>query len=422
MVRAGPLSLGQLSVWQDIRELPPERRHEPNNASAWALPPGVGAARVHAAVTAIVRRHPSLRTRYDLHDADRPGQLPPDDDVRADLPVLDAAGADAEAAAAGLATAPFDLGREHGWRARLTTRGGAATHLLFVKHHIAADAWAQELLRREFLLALTDPGRLGPEPPGPAELAAEQRTPNGRRRQQAALRHWAQLLDRAPSVAPPADSASDAGTLQATLRSAVARSAAHAVADRAQVSVASVVLAAYARSVARACGTDALLVQLMSANRFSPRWRNLVTSMNQWVPALVEQVRGDDFAALARAVHWSSLSAFRHGAHDVTAVAALTAGRADAPRPTCAFNYVAVPDGTVPGADAAGRGEPGPVPPPAISWEQPFTTIGPPCYARALESGGTLSVRLTATGLGREQCAELLWDLHGTLLTAAERC
>ncbi|MFJ9413721.1 condensation domain-containing protein [Streptomyces sp. NPDC101227] len=417
MSEAGPLSLGQLSVWHDIRSLPAARRHEPNNAAIWPLPRGVDAQQVCTAVRTIAARHPSLRTRYDLRDPDVPGQLPPDTDWDDALPVIEDATAPVDLAAAPAAE-PFDLGRQHGWRARLLTREGAPSHLLFVKHHIAADAWAQELLHQEFRQALTDPERLGPLPPGPAALAAEQHSAAGLRRQAAALDHWRQLLGRAPTAALPRPAEAAGDVVQATLHSPPARPAAHTLAERARVSVASVVLAAYARSVARMCGTDGLLVQLMSANRFAGRWKNLVTSMNQWVPALIDDARNDDLVKLADAVHWSGLGAFRHGMHDVTAVAALRAELPGAPEPACAFNYVAVPERAP--LDAAPRRSPASGPPPAVTWERPFTTIGPRCYARALESEDALTVRLTAKDLGRERCAELLWDMHESLLSAAQ--
>ncbi|MFI1431672.1 condensation domain-containing protein [Streptomyces lydicus] len=412
-----PLSLGQLSVWHDIRELPARRWHEPNNAAAWRLPPGVSPARVRTAVRTLAARHPSLRTRYDLHDADTPRQLPPDADLDEDLTTLEGADADPLALAAGLAAEPFHLERQLPWRARLLTRDGAPSHLLFVKHHIAADAWAQELLHQEFRQELTAPRGPVPAAPGPADLAAEQYGPAGLRRQAAALDHWTHTLTQAPPAALPRTPATTGGTVQATLHSAPARPAAHLVAERARVSVSSVLLAAYVRSVARTCGADTLLVQLMSANRFAGRWKGLVTSMNQWVPALIEDARTDDLVKLADAVHWSGLAAFRHGMHDVTAVAALRARMPGAAEPACAYNYVAVPDDTAAGAPPPRA--PWPAGPPTLTWEEPFTTIGPRCYARALESPDALSVRLTAKDLGRERCAEVLWDLHESLLTAA---
>ncbi|GAA2670946.1 condensation domain-containing protein [Streptomyces lunalinharesii] len=421
MSEAGPLSLGQLSVWHDIRDLPAARWHEPNNAAAWPLPPGTTAARARTALRTVVARHPSLRTRYDVHDPAAPRQLAPDADFDDALPTLDAAPADhrdaagPDALAARLAGEPFDLRRQHGWRARLLTHRGDPSHLLFAKHHIAADAWAQELLHREFRQALTDPDGLGPTPPGPADLAAAQHAPAGLRRQAAALDHWDQLLGGAPSVALPRTPGAEGGTVQATLRSAAARPAAHAVAERARVSVSSVVLAAYVHTVASLCDTDTLLVQLMSANRFGGRWKDLVTSMNQWVPARVERARTADLVALADAVHWSALAAFRHGMHDVTAVAALRQRTPHAAEPACAFNFVALPDSSPfdPLPIRASAEEP------VLTWEEPFTTIGPRCYARALESDRDLTVRLTVKDLGRDRCAALLTGLHATLLAAA---
>lgn len=421
-----PLTLGQLSVWHDIRDLLPHRRHEPNNTVAWPLPKDVDPKRAGQALRAVVARHPSLRTRYDLRNADAPLQLPPDDESRQDLPTVELGAADSgpdtavgpETCAVRFASEPFDLGREHGWRAQLLTRRGTPTHLLLAKHHIAADAWGQELLRADFLRALSDPAGLGTTAPGPVELATEQHSVTGLKRQAAALDHWARVLGAAdPTIALPGADGAQKTVLQGTLRSASAGRAARRVAERTQASVAGVVLAAYARSVARACAADTLHVHLMSANRFSPRWKTLVTSMNQWVPALIERAREDDLATLARSVHWSSLTAVRHGMYDVMAAEQLRTRMPRAAEPACAFNYVAVPDG-FPHA-VAGTG--GQVPPedPTITWAEPFTTIGPRCYARVVDESGALTIRLTARDISREQAGALLWDLHDALLSAA---
>ncbi|MFF7731350.1 condensation domain-containing protein [Streptomyces sp. NPDC007984] len=407
---AGPLSLGQLSVWHDIRDLPPSRRHEPNNVAEWDLPPGTAPDAVRAALAALVRRHPSLRTRYDLRDPDAPRQWVSDGTAPLVLPV-----GPADGAAPAPAAEHFDLGRQHGWRARLLTGRPGPPRLVFVKHHILADAWAQEVLHRELLRELAAPGSLRTPAPGPADLAAEQHGPTGLRRQRAAVEHWARLLDRAPAARLP-DTGDTAGeAVQGTLRSAPALTAARALAARAGVSLASAVMAAYVRAVAHRCDSDAFLVHLMSANRFSGRWKDTVTSMNQWVPALVEGA-GADLPTLARTVHWNSLRAVRHGMHDVTAVAALRLRTPHAPEPACAFNHVAVPPEDGPGttgADTQDRTEP------AVSFETPFTTIGPRCYARSQEDGHSLTVRLVARDMGREQCAALLGELHDTLLSAA---
>ncbi|MEU7426307.1 condensation domain-containing protein [Streptomyces sp. NPDC040750] len=415
MTATEPLSLGQLSVWHDIRDLPSGRRHEPNNAAVWALPPGATAPEVAAALTVLACRHPSLRTRYDLRDPYNPRQWvePPGADP-AHLPVTTAA--DHDGAALELARRPFDLGREQAWRAQLATGPDGVAHLLFVKHHIVADAWAQELLRRELLAELAGPGSAHPvaERPGPAHLAREQYAPDGLRRRQAALDHWAKLLARAPHAQLPETGENAGEVVQATLRSTESLAAARTVAERARASVASAVLAAWSTVVARRCGATSALVQLMSANRFAGRWKDLVSSMNQWVPALVEHT-DTDLVDLARRVHWSSLAAVRHGMHDVDEVAALRAGMPEAPSPVCAFNHVTLPPGD--DRDEAG----GDHTKATVDRETPVTTLGPRCYARSTDSGSTLSVRLTAAGIGHEVCADLLWELHDTLLAAARR-
>ncbi|GHD53731.1 condensation domain-containing protein [Streptomyces galbus] len=416
---AGPLSLGQLSVWHDIRDLPKTRRHEPNNVAVWDLPPGTGLEAVRAALTALAVRHPSLRTRYDLRNPDAPRQWLPDDAQPVELTtVAPMEGGPAELSLR-LAAEPFDLGRQDGWRARLATEGRTADgrrapdRLVFVKHHILADAWAQEVLRRDLLRELAAPGTLGVPALGPADLAAEQYGPDGLRRQEAALDYWRRVLDRVSATRLSAPGDAPGEVVQGTLRSSPALYAARALADRAGVSVAGAVLAAYVRAVGRRCDSDTLLVQLMSANRFSGRWKDLVTSMNEWVPALVEGVDAD-LTTLARAVHWGSLRAVRHGMYDVTAVAALRARVPRAPEAACAFNHVAVPH-----ADAGDQAPQEAVQvEPTVSFETPFTTIGPHCYARSQEDGQTLTVRLTARDTGRAQCAALLWEVHDALLAA----
>ncbi|MFD9404412.1 condensation domain-containing protein [Streptomyces sp. NPDC060011] len=413
MTTAGPLSLGQLSVWHDIRDLSPARRHEPNNAAVWALPPGTTAREAAAALTAIASRHPSLRTRYDLHDADAPRQwVEPPASTSAHLQVTTAA--DRDRAALDLARHPFDLGREQGWRAQLFKGEDGTSHLLFVKHHILADAWAQELLRRDLLCELAGAPSAHPpaEQPGPLDLAREQHAPAGLRRRRAALNHWAKLLAQTPHARLPHTGTGPGEVVQATLRSTEALAAARTLGTRAQASVAGVVLAAWSAVIARRCDTTSALVQLMSANRFAGRWKDLVTSMNQWVPTLVEHTDAN-LVDLARTVHWSSLAAVRHGMYDVTEVAALRARTPQMPEPICAFNHVTLPP-------AAGRDTEDAAPTKAtVVQETPFTTIGPRCYARSTDSGHTLSVRLTATDVGHEQCTALLWELHDTLLAAA---
>ena len=204
----------------------------------------------------------------------------------------------------------------------------------------------------------------------------------------------------------PADAAG--GVVQGTLHSAAARPAAHAVAEQAQVSVASVVLAAYVRSVARMCGTDALLVQLMSANRFGGRWKDLVTSMNQWVPALIEAARNDDLVtagrrrALEQPRGRPPRNARRHRRRG--------AARPHARGPRSGVRLqLRGRTGTVRRWTPYRAGSRRLRHPPVLTWEEPFTTIGPRCYARALESDDALTVRLTAKDLGQEQCAALLW-------------
>jgi hypothetical protein len=405
----GPLSYGQLSVWRDIEGLPRDRWHEANSWSRWPLPHGVDSERVRQALRALATRHPSLRTRYDFTDPADPRQIV---EAAADATTIEGdARGDLMAEAAELVNRPFDLRADFGWRARIVTAGGRPTDVLFVRHHMVADGWCGDVLEEDFRGFLRDPSAASVAT-GPLDLAAWQHDARQERTRAAIAAYWEKVFAYGSGDGFPGADPRFHKALRCTLRSRQAHAGAAELASRTATSLSSVVLAAYTLAVARVTGSDALVAKVMCVNRFSPQWRNMVTSMNQWTAAPVTAV--DDLAEHAVQVHRAVLTAYRYGMYNVDTVAELRAAAArrpgtDSHEATCAYNFLTLPDFSGP-----------PVSDPEPVWDEPFSTIGHPCYLRAAEEAGTmLMLRIRSVGIERERVAAIMKHLQALLTAAA---
>lgn len=421
MIDSAPLTFGQLSVWRDVDRLPRERWHEAN-AMFTITVPDASLGAVRPALDTLVARHPSLQTVYDVTDPAQPTQRV-DPAVSLGLEHATVEGdRDAEELLAAFVSRPFDLRCEAPARALLLdrpstrsagsgsagARAGRGRLLAISKHHIAADAWAADLLEAELVGLLA--GHAETLPP-PSEdlglLAVEQRSPAWKARRDASDRHHAGVF--ATPAASFAVDEPEAGVMQGSFESAAFLTAADGLARRAGVSLSTVLLSAYTAAVARHCDHDAIRLGLMSSNRFGTRWRGLVTSMNQWVPMTVAGARDTVEAAALPALQATALRAYRVALRDV-----------DAPRPaacqtapTCTYNLI-TPWPLTPGFDPATE----PVEP-EIVWENAFSAIGPRCYLRIFQTPQTLIVSLRTTGLGRELTEDVLRTIR-TLITAQQ--
>jgi Condensation domain len=315
------LTFGQLSVWRSMERFTPEQMSGANLRQVWSLPDGVTAADVRGALEALEERHEGMRTRYQLDPGQELAQL-----VRAPEPVAFATregGADAAAFArqvsAELGDELFDLAVDKPWRARLVTAAGRPAFLAVSVHHIAADGWSMLQLGTEFLDLLAGKDLGGPAPTC-RELAEEQHSDAWADRRAAVVEYWRRVLAEVPD--PPDELPADAPTRWATLRSVSALRAAQLLAGQAGIPLPSVVFAAFTAALRARTGRDAHLVAVFAGNRLEPRWRGLVTSMNQLVPVVARGVDGEDLPAAARRQHWELMRSLRHGIFDVDQVTA----------------------------------------------------------------------------------------------------
>ena len=161
------------------------------------------------AVTALQRRHETLRTRF----AERDGTLMQiiDPPGSADLTVLDfREAANPEAACrlrlAALARGPIDLRAGPAWRACLC-RLSAADHVIgLVVHHIIADAWSLEILQHDLVCLYQRSPVLAPLTSQYRHFAASQHAADSGQELAASQRYWREQLADAPgSLALPFD-------------------------------------------------------------------------------------------------------------------------------------------------------------------------------------------------------------------------
>ena len=214
---------GLRGLWVQQR-LAPESAALHLAAAAWVRS-GLDLAAFGRALTALVARHPALRTTFAAVDGEPVRRVSA---ASPDLRLIDAAGWDEEAIGRRLAAEawrPFDLERGPLLRAVVLTRRPAeAPALLLVVHHLAADLWSIALLARDLgalyrrAVAAADPAGAAPEgavaalasgPPAvvePPDRVARERAWLASPAGEQAWRYWQQALAGAPlGLELPAD-------------------------------------------------------------------------------------------------------------------------------------------------------------------------------------------------------------------------
>ncbi len=346
-------TFGQKSIHRAIAQWPAQRLPAANVRRVWPLPPSSTVDSVNAALAAVEQRHDALRTGFRLDDDGDVRQvvLAADPQPTGVVDLDDTGYADVAAVTVALSRDAFDLERERPWRRLIVTSAGAPLGVAVALHHIAADGWAANILRHDFLALLVGEPLAAVEQTC-QEIAHHQWSPAWAPRRIAAAEHWRAILASAPPPVQPPDST--AAVRVTTIRSPRLVSAATRVAARANATLHSVLLAAFCAVTAREAGTDELVVGLMSGNRSEPAWRHVVSSFTQLAPVMVRLKPGEDLIPFSRRLHRDALNAYRHGCYDVDMRAALAAehGRAGATLGLRYFyNYSPVADTAKPPAD-----------------------------------------------------------------------
>ncbi|MEO3973588.1 condensation domain-containing protein [Streptomyces sp. CAU 1734] len=324
-----PLTFGQLSVWQIMRSYPLDRWSETYLRATVPLPATTPLSRVPDALDELCSRHESLRTRFAETPTGPVQRIAPVGGPAA-VPVLTATVEQAVPAHAAdeIARPRIDRATEFGHRFAIVTDRGRPTHVALVVDHIVADGYGLRRLCAELSVLLggdsADGTRwLAEHPPQPRELAAEQRSEVGRRRHDAAEKHWRELMRTLPAdLFPLPESAGEtAGRVEAILRSPHTSPALATLAARTAVSPQNLLLALTALATSEVTQRSEVVLTLQAGNRYSPRWRSIVSSMNQYAPlALDIGPNSASFADFAAGIQRSALRAYRLGSYDIVAI------------------------------------------------------------------------------------------------------
>jgi hypothetical protein len=316
------LTYSQLSTWRAIEPFPVEQHTPLLMTRLWDLPAGSTIRDVEDAFTRLAQLHGALRTRFELQHQDEPRQRV-EADIVVPLELHELTSADEPGALPSMpgtfATRPFDIERDPAWRVCVLTRNGRPQFVGICCHHLIADAWSMRVLCEDLygILAGTIPAKA----PAPGELAQVQRSAEGGRRHQAAMRHWVTAIKAGV----------DPGLVQdgephprhwVSLESVVALDAAHVLAEATKTSLHSVVLAAFAETVAARSGRQRFCIGLVAGNRFDTRWRRLVCPMDQVTPMVYSRELGRSLEETIRLVHRTALTAYSHASYDVDELAA----------------------------------------------------------------------------------------------------
>lgn len=406
-----PMTLGQLSVWLDIVKMPPERRWEANLVFVWDIPSGHSVDEVWSALTAIAMRHESLRTTY-LVDPD----LGLRQRLAADNPT-DAFGSVRQGTAdvserEKLEDEGFrriiDVTRDMPWIAWVLTTEDVPTHVLLVVNHMAADGAAALIMQDDFRTFLAGAGDTLEPASTPRELAIRQNEGEGASRIRSAEKFWRRTLEAAPRLS---GTETPAERLGATLHTGIPLPMAHEGAAKLEISLASLVVTAYHRALRSVLGTSTVLLYPMSSNRFDSETVNLVTSLNQWVPLLIEFDEAEPFPEVARKTHWKTFNALKYGivGADKTHMMRdeFEAMNGD---PGYYFNPILAPPGFP--TDAVFE-------PSSVEWYEPAKATGPGFYliARGISTIDMI-VRTKRPGWTKEGLSAFLASMQGTLLEA----
>jgi hypothetical protein len=359
----GELSWGQREIWL----LMTEQRSSLPISGVLTLPPGTPLADLTGAIGQVMSRHPALRTRISF-DEGRPLQVVAASG-EAGVRVEAADGADPERVAADVCAdfveTEFDYAAEWPVRWAVVTVDGAPAYLAWAVCHLAADGSATGVIIDELAARLgteagpitfvvdrtgvyvpvtpltpaqvSEPGPVTGVPP--LEQAAAQATS---RRSAAALAHWEKVLRvvSARRFAGPAEPR-EPRYWQLCYDSPATDLAIRAIARRTGTSSSTVLLAAYAVTMARLTQTNPAVVQVVVSNRFRPGFATSVSPVSQAGLCAIDVAGITVDEAVARAFR-SAMTAYKLAYYDPLArdelIAAISRERGEEVDVGCSVN------------------------------------------------------------------------------------
>ena len=315
----GPLSWGQAENWSAIVK------------QGWLplggirpLDPGTTVEDIAGELAYLMSRYPSMRTRLRLDDIQRPTQVVAGSG-EITLEVYEVGDRDPDDVAQDVhdryRDTELDFTAE--WPVRMAVirgRGGLTHQVVLVSHFVTDAAGAMVMMAEVAVLEAAPP--TGQQP---LDQAAWQRSPVGRRHNDAALRYWQGIL-RAAAPRRFADPAvrTRPRYWQGEFTSPALRDALRTVVRRTGVDSTTVLLALYAASLARVSGVEPVVIRPMVSNRFRTGLAGVVCTLCQ-AGLLMIEVGDASVDELLQRIRRSALPAYKYAYFDPIGMTALRA-------------------------------------------------------------------------------------------------
>jgi hypothetical protein len=316
------------------------------------LPAGTSLAGISAALQVLMARYESLRTRYPLDPAapdrqdgkaapsrclanggivmpesrcqrvERSGELLIDVYAVSDKPADDALVAIELTRL--LRSREFDLAADLPLRVAVATWQGAPRTAVILYSHMAIDFASLVILDRQFMELIRDPAsrQVGPSGYQPLDQAADERSPRGLRRMDAAVRGWQAALRTKPQclyAVPSRDQPRCGDITSGWLWSRAGALALPHVSARTGASPQHVVFAALCTMIGWRTGHDRCVLNAHSANRYQPHLRDCIGHLSQdSIPAI--DLRAQSFEEVVRRTSAAVLRGSRSSLIDIAAL------------------------------------------------------------------------------------------------------
>lgn len=326
----GNLTWGQKLIWRAVTLLAPNHQRM-NMWTSVAVPDGCTTDAVLSALSTLIERHETMRTRFHVDEDDTPRQVVAESGELS-VEVTEDAGPEAvERLRERLCAAAFWV-PEFSVRAGVLTDGGRPVTVGLAMFHMAADEQGIQKIGDDLALLLRA-GLDGTEPPSadeinhPLDRAEYESGPEGQELSRRAIRRWENELNKFPHAMLPMapEAAEDPRFRQTTMTSAAVRSATSALAERHGVSLEAVLLGFTSIILCRLTGNTSCGVLFFFHNRSSEDSKALSGTTVQNSPIGVE-VGGNTLQEILKRCHEASILAGLYGTYDPNDLTAMFRG------------------------------------------------------------------------------------------------